>query len=77
MHGQSTNDIVVPVDAEVEGLALRTGRLGDLWARRRRVRAGAVSGGARVMVRTQAVRIRDGLRKQHYNRETAVRRICG
>lgn len=57
----TTNDIVVPVDAEVQSLALRTGRLRDLRTRRGRVGAGTVSGGSGIMVRTQAVRIRDGL----------------
>lgn len=45
------NDTVVPVDAQVQRLALRTRRLRDLRAGRRRVRAGAVAGGPCVMMR--------------------------
>lgn len=45
------NDTVVPVDAQVQRLTLRTRCLGNLRTGRRRVRAGAVAGGPRVMMR--------------------------
>lgn len=56
-----TNNTVVPVDAEIQSLALRTWRLVDLRTGCRSVWAGAMSSGSCVVVRAQAVGIRDGL----------------
>lgn len=55
------NNTVVPVDAEIQSLSLRTWRLVDLRTGCWRVWAGTVSSGSCVMVRAQAVWIRDSL----------------